>query len=167
MNKLLKALASASIVSLAPAAQAAVTNNNFTVSVTLNSKCEQTNTGVAALAFGSYDAFRTTDLTASASATLQFRCTRGFSPTSIEFDTTNGTTSAPGATATGNGVLAGLRYQVSAAAAVVAGGTAATPASIGTADAVSYAVSGLVYANQAGTDTAGVASHVRTLIVTF
>ena len=167
MNKLLKALAAASIVSLAPAANALVTNNNFTVSVTLNSKCEQTNTGVSAVNFGSYDAFRTTDLTANATSSLQFRCTRGFSPTSIEFDTTNGTTSAPGATAQAHGVLAGLQYQLNAAAAVTTAGTAATASSIGSGDVVSYAVSGIMFANQAGTNTAGVASHIRTLIVTF
>jgi hypothetical protein len=149
-------------LALASTAQAGTTNNNFNVSTTLSSQCSATNSGTTTVDFGTYTAFQAAPQ-ASTSVNLQFQCTRGFAPTSVAFDTVNGT-------AAGVGVLVGLQYSLTAGAPSTVAGTAATTASIGTGDAVTYAVSGSMPANQAGTcatASCGPTSHVRTLIVTF
>ena len=164
MNMKIGLLAGLAAVALvAPAAQAASTvNNNFTVSVTLSSRCVATNSGAATLDFGTYTAFQAAAQTPAAPVTLTFDCTRGLAPVSVAFDTVNGT-------AAGVGVLAGLQYSLTASSATTVAGIAASTTSIGTADAVSYSVSGSMPANQAGTcGTAScAASHTRTLIVTY
>lgn len=143
-------------------AQAGTTNNNFNVSTSLSSQCSATNSGSTTVDFGTYTAFQVAALP-STSVNLQFQCTRGFAPTSVAFDTVNGT-------AAGVGVLVGLQYTLTAGAPSTVAGTAATTSTIGTGDAVTYAVSGSMPGNQAGacaTATCGPTSHVRTLIVTF
>ena len=147
---------------LASTAQAGTTNNNFNVSTSLSSQCSATNSGSTTVDFATYTAFQVAPQT-STSVNLQFQCTRGFAPMSTAFDTLNGT-------AAGVGVLVGLQYTLTAGSASIVAGTAATTATIGTGDAVTYAVSGTMPAGQAGTcatATCGPTSHVRTLIVTF
>jgi hypothetical protein len=147
---------------MASAAQAATTNNDFTVKLTqLTSQCAATNSGSTTVDFGTYVAFQGTANTGT-SVNLQFQCTRGFAPTSVAFDVVNGT-------AAGVGVLSGLQYTLSAGAPGTVAGTAASVTTIGTGDAVTYAVSGTMPANQAGScgTATCTASHTRTLIVTF
>ncbi|HUP29717.1 MAG TPA: spore coat protein U domain-containing protein [Usitatibacter sp.] len=161
MKKILASTVAA-IAILAPAANAATTSNSFNVSVSLTSQCSASNSGTTTVDFGTYTAFQIA-AQGSTSVNLNFNCTRGFAPTSVAFDVVNGT-------AAGVGVLAGLQYTLTAGAPSTVGGTAATTATIGTGDAVTYAVSGSMPAAQAGTCAAascGPTSHVRTLIVTF
>lgn len=162
MRKILTGAVVAAFAAMVPAAQAATTSNNFNVSVSLTSVCEATNSGTQTVDFGTYTAFQVA-AQPSTSVNLTFRCTRGFAPTSVAFDTVNGL-------ATGEGVLQGLQYTLTAGAPSTVAGTAATTASIGTGDAVTYAVSGSMPASQAGTcatASCGPTSHVRTLIVTY
>jgi spore coat protein U-like protein len=144
-----------------PASQAADISNTFAVTVSLTSQCRAKDSGTKTLAFGTYTAFQTGAQSATG-INIEFECTRGFAPTSVAFDTTNGT-------AIGGGVLAGLNYDIDFAAAVVTAGTAATSAaaSIGTADLRSYAITGTMPANQAGATATGEQSHNRMLIVTY
>lgn len=150
-------------LALASTAQAGTANNDFNVSTSLSSQCTATNSGTTTVDFGTYTAFQV-GVQTSTSVNLQFQCTRGFAPTSTAFDIVNGT-------AAGVGVLVGLQYTLTAGSAAIVAGTAATTATIGTGDAVTYAVSGTMPAGQAGTCVAssscGPTSHVRTLIVTF
>ncbi len=157
--------------------QAATATGDFNVSLNLVAQCRLQTTTTPTIAFGDYTAFTTT--AGSGSAGLIFECTRGFTarPT-VAFDTTNGTTSATSnGTATGEGVLSGLRYTLSVAAVNAAAGNAATAGSggtggsNGTADTYSYTINGAIPAGQAGTCAAGstncASSHVRTLIITY
>jgi spore coat protein U-like protein len=162
VKRVLTAAAVAAAFAMVPTAQAATTPNNFNVSTTLTSQCAATNSGTTTVDFGTYVAFQVAPQ-ASTSVNLQFQCTRGFAPTSVAFDVVNGT-------AAGVGVLAGLQYTLSAGAPGTVAGTPATTATIGTGDAVTYAVSGTMPPGQAGTcatASCGPTSHVRTLIVTF
>jgi hypothetical protein len=154
----------------ATSAMAQTATGNFDVNVTLTSACRMTTT-TPALNFGTYVAFRNTDLTATPVA-IAFECTRGLavSPPNVQFDTTNGTTTGPAATATGEGVLAGLRYTMSVSNTASTAGAAPVVANlgdIGTAATYTYTVTGSMPANQAGTAAAGVQTHVRQLIVSF
>lgn len=162
MKRVLTVAAVAAAFAMVPAAQAATTNNNFNVSTTLTSQCAATNSGTTTVDFGTYVAFQVA-AQPSTSVNLTFQCTRGFAPTSVAFDVVNGT-------AAGVGVLAGLQYTLTAGAPGTVAGIVATTATIGTGDAVTYAVSGTMPAAQAGTcatASCGPTSHVRTLIVTF
>jgi spore coat protein U-like protein len=152
----------AAIAGMIPCAEAATTNNNFNVTVTLTSQCAATNSGTTTVAFGTYTAFQGAAQPGTP-VNLTFQCTRGFPPVSVAFDVVNGT-------AAGVGVVQGLQYTLTAAAPSTVAGTAATTATIGTGDAVTYAVSGTMPAGQAGTcatPSCGPTTQVRTLIVTF
>jgi len=164
MKNFLKPAVATLITGLAismPVTQAQTVSNAFEVTVTLVSQCKAISSGTQTLGFGTYTAFQVAPLTASG-VSLVFECTRGFTPSSVAFDVVNGT-------ALGGGVLAGLNYDLEFAAAAVAGGTAATSAvgDIGTADTRTYAITGSIAAAQAGTDAAALASHARTLIITY
>lgn len=155
-------IAAAILGAAALPAQSATSNNNFNVSTSLSSQCQATNSGSQTVDFGTYTAFQAAPQP-STSVNLLFQCTRGFAPASVAFDTVNGN-------AAGAGVLVGLQYNLSAGTASIVGGIAATTATIGTGDAVTYAVSGTMPSGQAGacaTSACGPTSHVRTLIVTF
>jgi len=143
-------------------ATAGTVSNGFTVSVNLSSRCIATNASAPTLDFGTYTAFQAAAATPATPVTMTFDCTRGLAPVSVAFDTTNGT-------AAGVGVLVGLQYGLTASSAVTTAGTAASTTTIGTADAVSYSISGSMPANQAGTCGAATCagSHTRTLIVTY
>jgi spore coat protein U-like protein len=162
MKKILATAVVAAISAMIPVAQAATTNNNFNVSVTLTSQCAATNSGTTTVAFGTYTAFQAAAQPGSA-VNLTFQCTRGFAPTSVAFDTVLGT-------AAGVGVLQGLQYTLSAGAPGTVAGTPATVATTGSGDVVTYAVSGTMPAGQAGscaTASCGPIAQLRTLIVTF
>ena len=159
--KMLKSALFAAAIAAPFAAQAATTNNNFTVAVNLTSHCTASNSGTQTLDFGAYNAFQAGVQNATA-VNLTFDCTRTFAPISVAFDTVNGT-------AVGEGVLVGLRYVMTVGAPVTTAGTAATTAAIGTADSVSYTLNGTMQANQAGTCGAATCagSHARTLVLTY
>lgn len=173
------AAAVAALASIAPA-HAATASGNFTVGLTLISQCRVV-TGTPAIAFGNYTAFTTTALTTSTG--ISFECTRGFTarPTVSFDDGANGTSSATSnGTATGEGVLSGLRYTLSVAAVnatVPVGqnataGVGGTGGTDGTPDTYSYTINGTVPAGQAGTCAAGgtancAASHTRVLTITY
>jgi Spore Coat Protein U domain len=153
-------------------AQATTVGSSFIVQVNLTSKC-QVKTAGTALDFGNYTAFGNTH-TSAPTTSIVFECTRGLAPT-VAFNTDNGTSSLANTTATGEGVLAGLRYTLSVAAPSVSLGAAATAGangvngSNGGADERTYIVTGGMDANQAGACTSGTCtgSHQRQLIVSF
>lgn len=150
-------------------ASAATVSATFNSSVTLTSVCRvKTGSDNQTLTFGTYVAFQAT-AKAATPIDIEFECTRGFAaaPT-VAFDAgTDMTTSATGATATGVGVVSGLNYTLSTAAVVKTNGTAATTAGIGTADGYKYTVSGSMPAGQAGTNSSGVQTQARQLIITY
>ena len=162
MKAKFRLLAGALALATAIPASAGTVSNGFNVSVNLASRCIATNVSAPTLDFGSYTAFQASAATPATPVTLTFDCTRGLAPVSVAFDTTNGT-------AAGVGVLVGLQYSLSASAASVINGTAASTTSIGTADAVSYSVTGSMPALQAGSCGAATCAgtHLRTLIVTY
>ena len=165
MKNLLLSAAIAASLGMIPSAQAATTTNNFNVSVTLSSQCQVTNNATQTVDFGTYTAFQAAPKASVTSASLQFRCTRGFAPVSTAFDAipANSTTA-------GVGVLVGLQYALTAAPVVTTPGTAATAVTIGSGDALTYTVSGSMPADQAGacaTASCGPTIQVRQLIVTF
>jgi hypothetical protein len=162
MQKMLKTTAafSALFAVSMPLTQAADIGNDFTVEVILSAQCRAVDTGTKTLDFGTYTAFQA-GIQNATGINIEFECTRGLVPTTVAFDTTNGT-------AIGGGVVGGLNYDMAFATAVVTNGDAATSAAddIGTADLRSYAITGTMGADQAGA-TAAAVSHTRTLIVSY
>ena len=144
MKKLLLASLAVAAMSAAGVASAAIVTSNFDVSVTLNARCVANNSATLTLAFGNYDAISGGAATSAPSGALTFNCTRNLAAPVVSFDgvTTNPT----------YGVLAGLNYSVTAAAAVVTAGTpaAASLGGVGTATVYSYTLTGAMPANQAG-----------------
>ena len=170
MKKLLSiaALSMLSLSSLVTApAQAANVGSGFNVSVNLTSTCV-INVAATALDFGVYTAFGAAATPAPTTA-VTFKCTQGFGPTAVQFDTVPAlsTASAAGATATGGGVISGLLYSLSVAAPVTTGGAAATNAAGAGADIKTYTVTGGMAAGQAGSGAGGAASQARTLTITY
>ncbi len=168
MRKLVfKALASALILaSVTSVLQAATTTNNFNVTVTLTSQCQVTNNGTQTVAFGTYTAFQVAALPQTTSATLNFRCTRGYAPISTAFDVVL----APDSTAAGVGVIQGLQYTLTNTPVLSVAGTPASSTTIGTGDIRGYTITGSMPADQAGTcatASCGPTTQVRALIVTF
>lgn len=152
MKKLLLASLAFAAMSAAGVASAATVNSNFDVSVTLAAKCVANNSGLITLNFGIYTAITGGAATPAPTGALTFNCTRGLAAPVVSFDgvTTNPT----------YGVLAGLNYSVTAAAAVLTAGTAATAVSggVGSATAYSYTLTGAMPANQAGDCGGGTAT---------
>ena len=151
-----KILAAAVIAAFAaPAFAASPVPNNFTVAVNLSAQCEATNDSTQTVDFGTYTAFAGPS-TAAPTASLTFRCTRGFAPTTVAFDTGSGA-----------GVISGLQYTLSVGAAVVTPGSApVVGGAAGTADTRAYTVTGSMAANQAGAGS-GAATQIRQLILTY
>ena len=146
-------------------------STQFSVGVNLTTACTVITGDEGAAVSINYTAFQTTDGTGSSSPKVS--CTRGLAPTTIQFDGTNGTTSAANATnITGEGLLSGLRYTLAASMPTVASGSAATAGaggtggSNGTADAYTFTVNVTVPKGQAGA-TSGSASHNRTLFINY
>lgn len=151
-------------------ASAATVSNNFNVQVALTAVCTADVATTPTLDFGTYTAFGSAS-TPAPTTTFTYSCTRNITAPTVAFDTVNGT-------AAGYGVLAGLNYQVTAAApSKTTTGTAAsaTAGGVGSADVWSVAITGAMAAGQAGdcgggtaaACTPATASHVRTLIVTY
>ncbi len=177
MKKLLLTSLAAAALSMASLSASAITftSTSFTVSVALTSTCRAGvvagNTGVA---FGPYTTFQATAITGVVGPTYSVDCTRNLAaaPTAA-FDTTLGT-------AAGDGVVAGLNYKLTAAAAVVVAGTAATAATSGqavtgngTATNYAFAITGAMPADQAGSvlnvgaEALSAVSQSRSLIISF
>jgi hypothetical protein len=163
------AFAACAIAVLSQPATAATVSADFNASVTLTSVCRvKTGSNNLTLSFGTYTAFQVAAQPATG-IDIDFECTRGFgaAPT-VAFDTgTDRISSTAGATATGAGVVSGLNYTMAVAAGVNTAGTAASTASIGTADTYRFAVSGSMPAGQAGTKTTGIQTQARQLTITY
>lgn len=146
----------------AASAQSITAGKTLSVTATLTSKCQVATAGAITMAFGTYVAF--VGPATAPTQTVNFQCTRGLSaaPT-FSWDTSNGS-------ATGEGVLAGLRYSLTATNGTAVPGTApdlTVANDIGTATVRPVTIDGTMPAGQAGTDSSGQQSHVRTLTVTF
>ena len=166
MKKLLMSAAMAAMFgAMIPAASAAVGTANFNVTATLNSIC--TVGAIGDLAFGTFDAFTAP---AAASTTATITCTSGITPSvTAVFDTAAGTkgSSAAAAAPTGDGLLSnGLQYTLSTVKGAVTAGTAATNASIGTADTLVYTINGAIAA-QPGTCAAASCAGTQTRTITL
>ena len=164
-------IATAIAAAFGQAAFAGQVSTQFNVGVNLTTACTVVTGDAGSAVSINYTAFQTSDGTGSSSPKVS--CTRGLAPTSIQFDGTNGTTSAASATSiTGEGVLAGLRYTLAASMPSVAAGSAATAGasgtggSNGTADTYSFTVNVTVPLGQAGA-TSGTSSHNRTLLINY
>src|SRR3982751_2743893 len=126
MNKLIKVAVAAAFAAASVSANAAVTNNDFTVQVNLASQCQAVASGTQTMDFGTYTAFQP-GIQPGSAVNLTFNCMRNYGLVSVAFDTANGS-------AIGEGVLAGLRYVMAVTPGTRVAGTAATNTSIGTAD---------------------------------
>lgn len=143
---------------------------NFNVTVTLTSRCEVTTVGTPVLAFGTYTAFSAAAVTA-APAQIAYRCTRNLAGPTVAFDTAGGTSSATNTTASGEGVISGLRYIMAVAAASTGNAAGAEPVvatlgDIGTPNTRNYEITGTMPADQAGRVSAS-APQARTLILSY
>lgn len=158
MKKLLS-FASLSLLTLlamtaVPAQAAGSVNGNFNVKVDLTSACKVDTSSATALDFGSYTAFGASAPTPTAS--IKFDCTRGLTISSVAFDT-----------GSGKGVVAGLQYDMTVGTESRAAGTAATATIAGTADVLTYVVTGSMAAGQAGAGAGGVSTDARTLTISY
>ena len=144
--------------------------SNFDVSVTFTSSCT-VSAAAAPMAF-TYTAFGAVQ---NKSTSTTFSCTRSLVAPSFSFDNTVGTgsTAANSGTITGEGVIAGLRYTLSAAVPTAAAGTAAsagaggTGGSNGTADTYAVSISAQMPANQAGDALAPATTQTRVLTIAY
>lgn len=158
----------------ASSARATDVAQNFTVSANFTPACVSNNGSAPALDFGNYTAFGSAG-TAAPTATISFKCSRALTLVSAVFDTATGASSSvAGATPTGAGVIAGLQYTLTTAAAVkTTTGTAATTSAAGTADVFDYVVTGAMAAGQPGCTGSGnsgdrcSATQTRTLTLTY
>jgi len=162
MKKLqMKKLAASTIVAAAmfsaamPAGLAATAGAPFNVTVSLTSVC--TIAAIADLNFGTYTAFGAASIPAPTTS-VALTCTRGLAATpTLAFDAAFG-------------VVAGLNYTVASGATTTTIGTNATPtagAPNGTATTYAIAVSGAMPAGQAGTNSVGVQTDIRTVTITY
>ncbi|MGB4117161.1 MAG: hypothetical protein WBK51_11505 [Polaromonas sp.] len=154
MKKLALATALALTGLLSAPAHAATTNNNFDVTVNLTSAC-LVNTAATALNFGAYTAFGSA-ATPAPTTSITFKCTRGLTISGVAFDTGSGA-----------GVVAGLNYGMTVGTVSNAAGTAATASVAGTADVLTYVVTGSMLAGQAGAGAGGAATSARVLTITY
>lgn len=157
---LLRIVALASLAALISPASFAQVNGTVTVNVNLTSKCRFISG--ATIDFGTYVAFQSADVTPAAQD-VKFECTRGYSTIaspSFSWDTTNGD-------ATGNGVIAGLAYNLTAALGSRVTGSAPTATAGAGADTATIKVTGFMAGLQPGDGNGGAATKTRTLTVTF
>jgi len=175
MKKLLISAAMAATFGvMIPAAQAiTVGPTAFNVTVTLTPVCTMAAFAPAALDF-TYTAFSGSNVPANAPISSVLTCTRGLTGVSAAFDTgVDKTSSGIQTSPTGEGVVAGLNYTMTATRSAVTPGSVATagaPGSIGTADTWTYSINGSMLAGQAGACVAGptcAGTQARTLTVTY
>jgi len=138
MNKLLKTLAVATTVALAPAAHAATATSPFTVSVTLTSVCTVTAPANVTFVYTSFQV----GAAASAGGGYTVSCTNNL-PYTMSLDA-------------GGGTVAGLAYTVAAPA----GGFT------GTGAAVAHTITGSIAGGQGG-DATALTTDTRTLTITY
>ena len=161
-------IAALGLMGMGSAIAQSTVDGNFNVTVTLTSKCEVTTSGAAtagsgapALAFGTYNAFATSDSTTTVD--IAFKCTRGLPGPTVAFDAAGG----------GNtGVISGLRYDLTVAAAPSGNATGdepvlGTPTDLGSANTRNYRISGTMPQGQAGTYSVGAQSQARVLTLTY
>lgn len=160
--RLLTALAFAG-TSLASVQSHAVTvGQAFTVTTAFTPSCVTANASPTALSFGTYTAFGSASVP-TPSTQISFKCSRTLTPGNINFDTvsTDSISSSGALTATGGGVVSGLRYTLNVGAAVkTTTGSAATASAEGTADVFTYTINGAMAANQPGCDLASLGTNV-------
>ena len=150
-------VAAVGLVSIAlPSAMAATVTPSptFNVTVSLTSVC--TVAATANLNFGIYTAFGSASIPAP-TTNVAVTCTRSLAaaPT-LAF--VGGTT----------GLITGLNYTLAAGLATTVAGTAATGvAGSGTADVHTITITGGMPAGQAGTNSVGVQTDIRTMTVTY
>ncbi|MGE0100541.1 MAG: hypothetical protein AB7S86_19545 [Hydrogenophaga sp.] len=150
-------------------AQAGTASADFDVVVNLESMCQLKNGPGLTLDFGNYTAFQTNANTATLD--IIFECTREFGAApDVSFDHNPGLNltndNPPSENASGEGVVAGLRYGITATNTDTVQGAAATATSDGEADDYTYTVSGTLPAGQPGS-VAEATIQARQLIVTF
>ena len=165
MKKLSLALAA---LALCGAANAAVVNANFAVTVNFTSACQVSATNPTTLAFPAYTAFGTA--VSLTPATFSFECSRGAGAVAT-FAMGGGVGSSSTVANTGYFSTAGLNYFLTISASTNAPGTAATAANnaIGGPDVVSVNVGGTI-PQQAGITNSAIAAvdtDNRVLIITF
>jgi hypothetical protein len=140
MNKQLKLLAAATILAIAPAAQAATINGNFNVSVTLTPVCAIT-AGPANVTF-TYTSFQA-GVANSAGGGFSVACTQNVSY-SMSLN------AAP------TGLVGGLAYTIAAPAGSFTG----------TGVAVAHTISGTIAGGQGG-DVSAPTTEARVLTITY
>jgi hypothetical protein len=150
----MKKLLLASLAVLAMGAQAgAVTSDSFLVTGSTTPGCVF-NTQPTNVVFPAYSAFRATALSA-ASGAATVDCSRGMTSVAAGFNT-----------GSGNGVVAGLNYTLTASVAAPSPGAEPTPGVAGTADSYGITITGSMPANQPGNNT-GAGTDSRTLVVSW
>ncbi len=165
MKKLSLALAA---LALCGAANAAVVNANFAVTVNFTSACQVSTSNPTTLAFPAYTAFgAAVNLTA---ATFSFECSRG-AGAAATFALGGGAGSTSTVANTGYFSTAGLNYFLTISTKTNTPGNAATAANgaVGTADVVSVDIGGTI-PQQAGITNSAVAAvdtDNRVLTITF
>jgi hypothetical protein len=160
-------IAVAALSLFAAQAHAGAATSNFNVNVTLTTLC-QVKTASTGLDFA-YTAFQGSASTATPTAVV-FECTRGFTnPPTVVLDSsgTDATSGSAGQGVSGAGHVRGLQYTIAVAAgSKTTTGTAASTASIGSADEYTFAITGSMASGQAG-DSSKAATQVRTLTLAY
>jgi opacity protein-like surface antigen len=155
---------------LVPAAHAADLVGVFSVAATLTSKCYVSAGDNGTLNLGTYESFAG-DLVNSTGITITWSCTRGITAPKVVFDSdgatgTKTTGTADADSVVGTGVVAGLRYEITATKTAPTLGTAADANSLGTAATLPYKITSKIFGSQAGDATAAT-SQPRTLTLTY
>jgi hypothetical protein len=165
---LISAVAAATLAAaLVPAAHAVDVPAAFTVSVDLTSKCEVQSQDTATLAF-TYAAFAGSAATQTAPINVVFKCTRNLAAPTAKFDDDGSTksSSVTGASPTGVGLVAGLRYTITATRGAEVAGDAADLTGVGSASTIAYQITGSIAGGQAG-DSGALATQARTLYLVY
>lgn len=164
MKKL--SLIAAALALASAGAFAATTTDSFDVSINFTGACT-VKTESKDFAF-TYTAFAAGD---SDTGSTVFECSRGLTP-QFSFDNpggaqTGGAAQGLGTAITGGGVISGIQYTLSGATAKTQTGTAATAASIGTADEYTVSITAAIPGGQAGNGATGTGTHIRTLTISY
>jgi len=159
--RIVTALALAGTLSSIVQVQAVTVDQSFTVSTAFTPTCVTNNASPATLSFGAYTAFGSALI--ATPITINFQCSRALTPGNINFDSLapNSSSTSGSLTATGEGVVAGLRYTLAVAAAdKTATGSVATASSVGSADVYTYTITGAMESGQAGCNLVGVGGNI-------
>lgn len=152
------------LLSLGASGQVITASKNLTLSAMLSAQCRvaSASSGAITLTFPAYTAFG--GAVTAPSQSINFECTRGLGSTpTFTWDAGGGTTA-------GEGILAGLRYSLTATNGTRTSGVApvlGTPGDVGTPDTYPVNVGGSMPAGQAGEGASGTYTATRTLTVSF